>query len=77
MLLWLLLLVLHEVWVYSEHSVNTKRLGKPGEAPRRGAGTGVAVYPVLGTQLDTEQEGQREGEVLDGYDKLVFWKWGG
>lgn len=41
-----------EVWVYSEHSLKTKGLGKPGEAPR-GAGAAVAVCPILGTQLDT------------------------
>lgn len=60
-----------EVWVYSGHSLKTKGLGKPGEAPR-GAGAAVAVYPILRTQLDTAQEGQREGEVFDGCDKLVL-----
>lgn len=58
-----------EVRVYSEHSLKTKGLGKPGEAPG-GAGAAVAVCPVLRTHL--EQEGQREGAVLDGSDKLVL-----
>lgn len=41
-----------EVWVNCEHDLKRKGLGKLGEAPR-GAGTAVAVCPILETQLDT------------------------
>lgn len=58
----------YEVWVYSEHSLKTKGFGKPGEAPR---GAGAAVSCPGDPTGHCEQEGQREGEVLDGYDKLV------
>lgn len=57
MLFWLLLLVSvvmkhmrDEVWVYSEHSLKTKGLGKTGEAPG-GIGAAVTVCPLLETQL--------------------------
>lgn len=49
------------VWVYSEHSLKTKGLGKPGEAPR-GAGAAVAMCPILGTQLDAVSRRDRERE---------------
>lgn len=50
-----------EVWVYSEHSLKTKGLGKAGGAPG-GAGDAVALCPVLGTQLDTVSSRDRGRE---------------
>lgn len=58
------------LWVYSEHSLKTKGLGKPGEAPR-GAGVAVAVCPVLGTQLDTVSRRDRGREKC--YMDMTSW----